>query len=308
MKSSIFKSISVAIFLAFGILSCEEVDLTFDQGNAFIAFKDAAGSIAENSTESLSFEVYYASTSTGNISVSLEFDATGIDNPAVEGVDFNVKSSKTISFESNLLQVVEIEAIDNDVRDQDKSINIKLTGGDGTTLGMSGGENATYLLTIIDNEHPLANWIGTYTVAADSYGDVLNGEADGAWDEEWEVTTSPVEGDESKLDVVGIAFGDLPITVTVSLEDMTITFPAGVDVGNGYGYGPTVIWKGNYETVEETDVVGTINADGTIAVDEMTMILPDYGNFIWDSFNTTWTPAKKKSVRTLAPGPDKLKQ
>jgi hypothetical protein len=184
-------------------------------------------------------------------------------------------------------------------------VNIKLVGS-GVTIGLGGGANASYMLTIVDNEHPLANWIGTYTVTADSYGDVINGEADGAWDEEWAVTTSPVDGDETKLDVVGIAYGDVPVTVDVDLQSMTITFPAGALTGSGYGYGPTVIWKGDYNSVEEADVVGTINEDGTIEVDLMTMILPDYGNFVWDSFNTSWAKAKKKSAKVLLPEIDKM--
>jgi len=87
---------------------------------------------------------------------------------------------------------------------------------------------------------------------------------------------------------------------------MTITFPAGANTGAGYGYGPTILWKGNFETVEEADVVGTINADGTIAVDQMTMILTDYGTYVWDSFNTLWTPAKKKGAHLVTPLIDKM--
>ncbi len=305
MKRSSIKSILVITPLIIGLMSCKEMDLTFDQSNAFIAFQDTSGFISENATEAFTFGLYYASTSTGSVSVILEFDATGIDNPAVEGVDFNVKSSKTVSFDSELVQLVEIEVIDNDVRDKDKSIKIMITGDESTEIGMGGGINGTYMLTIVDDEHPLANWIGKYAVAADSYGDVLSGEADGAWDEEWDVTISPVNGDETKLDVVGIAFGDIPVTATVDLETMTITFPAGANTGSGYGYGPTLIWKGDFTNVEEADVVGSINADGTIAVDLITLYLPDY-TFVWDSFNTTWTPAKKKVAGTMSPQIDKM--
>ncbi len=293
------------MLLAFGMMSCEEADLTFDQGNAFVAFSGGSGSLSESSTESLTIEIYYASTSTGPVSVDVAFDASGIDNPAVEGEDFRVLSSKTVSFDSELVQLIEVEAIDNEVRDQNRSINITLTGD--ATIGMAGGMNGSFLLTIVDNEHPLANWIGEYVVTADSYGDVLNGEVDGAWDEEWAVTTSPVNGDETKLSLVGMAFGDVPVIASVDLDAMTITLPSGANTGEGYGNGPTVIWKGNYEVVEEVDVVGTINPDGTIAIDEVTLILPDFGNFIWDSFNTTWAPAVKKPAHVFSPPVDKMK-
>ncbi len=290
------KSTALVGVLLLGLMSCKKEELTFDQDNAFIAFQDASGSISEGATEALTFELYYASRSTGNVSVTLEFDATGMDNPAVEGVDFTVLSSKTISFDNNLVQVVEIEAIDNDLRDRNRSVNITLTSNGDTPIGKGTGVNGTYLLTIIDNEHPLSRWIGSYSVEADSYGDVIEGELDGAWDEVWEVTTSPVDDDETVLEVVGIALGDLPVIASFDLESMTITLPSGANTGDGYGYGPAVIAKGNYETIEETDVVGTINEDGTIAVDQLTLLLPDYGSFVWDSFNTTWTPVKKKAA------------
>ena len=122
----------------------------------------------------------------------------------------------------------------------------------------------------------------------------------------WAVTTAPVDGDETQLSIVGMAFGDLPVIASVDLDAMTITLPAGANTGEGYGYGPTVIWRGNYETVEEADVVGSINADGSIAIDLVTMMLPDFGNFVWDSFNTTWAPAAAKSSRVPLAPVDKL--
>lgn len=306
MKSTVIKSISVFLFLVIGMISCKEVDLTFDQDRAFVAFTDASGSLVENATENHTLEIYYASTTTANVSVTLQFDAAGIDNPAVEGVDFTVVSSKTVSFANNLVQVVEIQAIDNAIQDRDKSVNITMVGDGGVNLGMAGSANASYLLTIVDDEHPLAKWIGTYNVDADSYGDVLNGEPEGSWDEAWEVTTSPVAGDETKLSMVGIAYGDLPVIVSVDLDAMSITFPAGADTGEGYGYGPVLIWRGNYQYVEEADVVGTIHGDGSITVDLLSMVLPDYDYAVWDAFNTTWTRAGKKAASLLEPELDKM--
>ncbi len=296
------------IILAMGLMSCQELDLTFDQSNAFIAFENASGALAENAVATDTIGLYYASTSPGPVSVTVGTDATGISNPAVEGVDFNILTSKSLSFASELFQVVVIQAIDNDVRDNDKSVYLTLTGDGGTTIGMGGGANATYLLTIQDNEHPLAAWIGTYTVDADSYGDVLSGYGDGDWDEQWTVTTAPVAGDETKLSVVGMAYGDLPVEADVDVNAMTITFPAGADVGgSGYGYDATYIWKGNFESVAEEDVVGTINPDGSMDVDLLTMIIEFAGDlYLWDSFNTTWTPAKKKSAPALPPKINKL--
>ena len=262
------------MILTISIMSCKEVDLTFDQDNAFIAFQDPSGSLSENAAEAFIFEVYYASYTTGDVSVTLELDATGIDNPAVEGVDFNVISGKSLNFNSSLVQVVEIEAIDNDERAYIRSINIVLKGDGDVPLGMAGGASVSYTLTIVDDEHPLARWIGNYDVAADSYGDVLNDEAEGAWNEDWSVTISQVTDHETKLSVVGIGFGSLPVTVSVDLEAKTITLPAGADVGgDGYGFDDARIWRGDYENVEKANVVGTIHEDGSITVDLLTMIV-----------------------------------
>jgi hypothetical protein len=289
-------------------MSCEERDLTFDQNNAFIAFRDTSGSMSEKSREVHDIELYYASRTTAAISVTVETDTTGIEKPAVEGLDFNIVSSRTFSFESELVHMLEIESIDNDLKEGNKSVNINLIGDNGTPVGMAGGKNAAYMLTIMDDEHPLARWIGTYDVYADSYGDVLNGEPDGAWDETWEVTTSAVAYDDNKLSIVGIGGGSLPVIATIDLDSMTITLPGGADVGgDGYGFDEALIWRGDYDNVEEADVVGFIQNDGSIAIDLLTMIVTDdTGIYIWDSFNTSWTKTGKKSAHAVSPKIDKL--
>ncbi len=291
-------------------MSCKEVDLTFDQDNAFIAFQDLSGSISENATEVFVFEVYYASYTTGDVSVTIELESAGIDNPAIEGVDFNVVSGNSLSFNSGFVQVVEIEAIDNEERDYIRSVNIVLKGDGDVPVGMAGGANVSYTLTIVDDEHPLARWIGNYDVAADSYGDVLNDEVEGAWNEDWSVTISPVDGDETKLEVVGIGYGDLPVNAELDLQTMSITLPGGSDVGAG-GYQDffaeelieTQIWRGDFENVEKADVVGTIHEDGRITMDLLTLIPIDVNDdrYLWDSFNTLWTPVEKKSAQVAVP-------
>jgi hypothetical protein len=48
-----------------------------------------------------------------------------------------------------------------------------------------------------------------------------------------------------------------------------------------------------------SDITGTIVADGTILIDQLTMVI-DAGPFVWDAFNTTWTPAAKKKAVSRA--------
>jgi hypothetical protein len=140
--------------------------------------------------------------------------------------------------------------------------------------------------------HPLQTWIGTYDVYAASYA------VPGTYDEAWTATIAPVAGDLTSLSITLDAGygGGIPFTVAIDDVGMTITIPSGTDAGNLYGYGPSVLYVGDYATIDMvSDIEGTIVADGTILIDQLAMYLPDYA-FYWDAFNTTWTPAAKKAA------------
>jgi len=151
-------------------------------------------------------------------------------------------------------------------------------------------------------EHPLQTWIGTYDVDAVSYGDPGN------WDEVWSITTEPVAGDLNSLAITIDAGGGGGVPFIAAVDDvgMTITITAGTDAGDIYGYGSTLIYSSDYVTLDEVSpVVGTISANGDIAIDNLGMILEAYAapsiiDGIWDAFNTTWTKSAKKAapVRT----------
>ncbi len=140
--------------------------------------------------------------------------------------------------------------------------------------------------------HPLQTWIGSYTVAAASYA------VPGSYDEAWTATIAPVSGDLTSLAITIDAGNGAGAPVLVSIDDvgMTITIPSGSDAGDLYTYGPTLMYVGDYATIDMvSDIVGTINPDGSILIDQLAMYLPDYV-FYWDAFNTTWTPASKKAA------------
>jgi hypothetical protein len=84
---------------------------------------------------------------------------------------------------------------------------------------------------------------------------------------------------------------------------MTITIPAGADAGDLYGYGvSTFMHVGDYATIDMVaDLVGTIDTDGTILIDQLTLAIDD-GPWVWDAFNTTWTPAAKKRAASRGAG------
>jgi hypothetical protein len=101
-------------------------------------------------------------------------------------------------------------------------------------------------VTFIDDEHPLKNWIGTYSVAAASYGNP------GAWDEAWTATTESVEGDLSSLSITinTGSGGGTSFLATLDTDDMTITIAPGTDVGDVYGYGSTLWYVGDYSYID----------------------------------------------------------
>jgi hypothetical protein len=143
--------------------------------------------------------------------------------------------------------------------------------------------------------HPLQAWIGSYDVESVSYANP------GSWDEAWAVTIAPIAGNLTSLAITIDAGGGGGTPFIAAIDDgaMTITIAPGTVAGDLYGYGPTAMYLGDYDTLDEfADIVGTIALDGTIAIDELTMILTDYGlvDGLWDAFNTTWTPAAKKSA------------
>lgn len=147
--------------------------------------------------------------------------------------------------------------------------------------------------------HPLGTWLGTYTVAAASYG------KPGEWDEEWTVTASFVPGEDDKISLLGIgAGGTSPVIATLDTEAMTITIAQGQD-SDAYeasGYTEGFVYFGNTDlTIDDTKpLVGTITEDGGIAIDNFGIYVqydadPSY-NGVWDVFNTTWTKGGKKGA------------
>ena len=141
--------------------------------------------------------------------------------------------------------------------------------------------------------HPLQAWIGSYDVDAQSYGDPVN------WDEVWTATVAPVAGDLNSLSITIDAGGGggVPFTAAIDAGAMTITIAPGTNAGDLYGYGgSTSMYVGDYATLDQvSDIVGTIDPDGTILIDQLTFVI-DAGPFVWDAFNTTWSPATAKKA------------
>jgi hypothetical protein len=274
------------------LVSCEADYIMFDSSKNFVAFPSEATTILE-AGGLVAIPVYVvALKESPSITVDFDFDATDLSSPAVEGVDFNlVNDSKTLSFPEGWgYDTIWIQPIDNEIFEGNKAFNIELLSN---SQSFQFGAISTNMATIIDDEHPLKAWIGSYTVDAQSYGDPEN------WDEIWNVTIASVAGDISSL---GITINSTPyggpgdeFLATIDTEAMTITIAPGTEAGNIYGYTSTVMHVGDFSYLDkESSVVGTVEEDGTIKIDNLSMVLPDGG--VWDAFNTTWAKTGKKTI------------
>jgi hypothetical protein len=273
------------------LVSCEADYIMFDSSKSFVAFPSKTTSISEAGGQ-VAIPVYVvALKGSPSVTVDFDFDATDLANPAVEGEDFTlVNASQTLTFSQGWgYDTIWIQPINNDIFTGNKAFKITLTSN---SQNYQFGANQTNTVTIVDDEHPLKAWIGSYSVTAASYGNP------GAWDEAWTATTESVEGDLSSLSItINTGSGDgTAFLATLDTDEMTITIAPGTDVGDVYGYGPTLWYVGDFSYMDtESSIVGTIDNDGTILIDELAVWLPNY-SYYWDAFNTTWTKTGKKAI------------
>jgi hypothetical protein len=293
-KMNKFKYILFVLITTLFFVGCDDEDvITFSNADAFVKFETTKAS-GNEAGGILKVVVQVSDVNrSGDITVDFDFNTTDISNKAVVGEDFEVmNSSQTLTFTKGQYQdTIFIKTIDNDLYEKDKAFNIVLTSNSANyKLGLAASTiGTTIACTIVDDEHPLAKWIGTYSVLADSYGDVANGKADGAWDEAWIVITSSDPDDVNNLILTGIAGSTIAITGVVDLTDNSITLKSGDSIGDVYGEGDMSISKGDTSGGSvDADIVGTINSDGSINIDLFAIDLAT-GAWTWDSFNTVWT-------------------
>lgn len=290
MKRSIIKYFAIlsAVLL---VSSCEWNPPTFDTADSFIAFTASTSAVAEQGGMIGIPILVTAESSSPAVSVTFDFDESSV---AVEGEDFTlVNSSNTLDISDGWgYDTIWIQPIDNDVFTGNILLIINLTSN---TNSYPFGVTSSHSLTIIDNEHPLGDWIGSFSVDAVDYWSYFGPET-------WTVTTEPDPSDVNNLIVTGIGgyAEQTPITGVVDLDAKTITFSAGAEVGTHADYsGPLAVFLGDEAgNLYEEAIVGEVKDDGSIYVDLLGIKFVgglnaglDYG-----VYETTWTPAKKKAV------------
>ncbi len=290
MKRIIIKYFAIlsAVLL---VSSCEWNPPTFDSADSFIAFT-AAGSAVGEQGGMIGIPVLVTSVAgQPAVSVSFDFDEASV---AIEGEDFTlVNSSNTLDYANGAgYDTIWIQPIDNDIFTGNIPLIINLTSN---TQDYAFGVTNSHTLTIIDNEHPLGNWIGTFSVSAVDYWSYFGPET-------WTVSTEPDPGDVNNLIVTGIGgyAEQTPITGVVDLEAKTITFSAGAEVGTHADYsGPLAVFLGDEAgNLYEEPIVGEVLDDGSIFVDLLGIKFVGGLNegLNYGVYETTWTPAKKKAV------------
>jgi hypothetical protein len=284
--------LAVAIFM---MTSCDDkYPIMYDSSTVIVGMSKTTLSVRENATGS--FTLYLGGiTGTEATDVTLEVSVEGIAKPAIEGTDFTL-STKNLNVPVGVASVT-FTPIDNDVYAGNKQVRISIASN---SQNYETAVQNSILVTIVDDEHPLKPWIGTYDVVAVSYG------SPGAWDEQWTVTT--VGGDTpTTLKATGIAFGTGQVVIEFNTVDMTVEIESGQSLGDIYAdaggpYAGSIYYgtddiigdASNYTTAsiltaaEGIKMTGTFTNDGIITINRVAIILSDYV-YCWDVFDTQWT-------------------
>lgn len=242
--------------------SCSNDYPTFDDADAFVAMTSSSAFISETGD---SLVVPVMLTSLSGIEKTVEFTLTPDSVAgAVEGTHYTlVNESKSLTFtKAQPTQYIKFKIKDNDVFGGDVKFTISLVKPAGLNLGA----NKNCVVTIEDDEHPLAFILGEFTAKGTSYFD---GEI------EW---TARIEKDASNLNMVwitGLVDGTTTAiygTVNEDKTEVTIPMEQQVHPHSTYdilleAYG----WDGSARTSLEdgAPLVGQIAEDGTIS-------FPDY--------------------------------
>lgn len=304
------KSFKLLYILAAVLLlaGCESEPILWDSSKSFVAFTSTGTAANEQNPAAVGIPVLVtAGLDAPAVTVSFEFVTEGITNPAVPGTDFTLlNDAQTLDFADGYgYDTIWIAPIDNDVFTGNKTVAVVLTSN---SQDYPFGALSTHILTLKDNEHPLGKWIGTYDVAALSYGDPGN------WDEAWTVVNEPDPDDVNNLLMTGFggpAYSSHTAVVgAVDMDAMTITLLGGSEIGtHGLYGGPLAIFFGDEAggIASLTDpMVGELSEDGSIRIDHVAIKFVGGINtgYVWDSFDLHFTKQAKKSAEVKGFVPD----
>lgn len=288
------KYINKIVLLASVVLlatSCSLDTKMFEASDSFVAFKSPTVIVSEKGSLKIPI-VVAALKGSPSMTVTVQIvDGTAVNDSMLFQTSAFIVDTTQVTFADGFgTQYITINPIDDHVFTGNRTFTVKLLSN---SEGLPFGAINEVKVTIMDDEHPLAKWIGTYSVACASYG------KPGEWDEVWTVTTVPDPSDVNNLITTGIsksAFISIAepntITATLDMVAMTISIKGGQEI-KGYGYSLGIyLGTEDLSSVDKSaKIIGTISNDGSIHIDHLSpmIIAGAYAGSIWDTFNTTWT-------------------
>lgn len=160
------------------------------------------------------------------VSVTVETDTSGIENPAIEGIDYTIRE-KTVTFEEGYgTQYIEVNPINNEERQPNRSFKLLISS---TSKELVPNPANKITITIVDGGHPLLYMKGAYKATAiDRY---YTGER-----VSFNVSITPDPDDDNAVYVENIPLilvsQNLRFKMVVNAANGTCTVPADQDFGS----------------------------------------------------------------------------
>lgn len=258
MKNKI--NISIVLFLILGILyGCDDHNPTsFNAGDTNVGF-DVNFSARFNETDGrVGIPLVLAGVPGGvkvNVTIAISSDVNG--SAAIEGTDFTVEN-KTLEFNNGYgVDSIYINIIDNDVFEGNKTFKIEIAS---VSPELKQNVANSTIVTIVDDEHPLAAYFGTYAAT-----DV---NSDGTTDK-YTVAISAVEGSTTDLSILNIWDGGRSVVAKIDTEEQTLVINPGqaVLVSGTYDIRMYYFNPSTSKFDTTTPIGAKIEENGTIVID-----------------------------------------
>lgn len=249
--------------MALSLASCSLNDEPeFNDADAFVAIQQTTAFVAETGNK---LEIPVMLTSLAGLQGSVDFVITPDSAAgAVEGNHFTIgNESKTLTFTKDTpVQNIIINVKDNNIFEGDKKFTIELVNAQGVKLGA----NKKCVVTVEDDEHPLAFILGTFTG---------KGESNFGGDLEWTVRFEKDATDLNKVWITNLVPGgsssNSPVYGIVNADKTELLIPVLQETAISSSY-PHIVLKGyDGESEEELqdNVKCKIAADGTITIKDI---------------------------------------
>ncbi len=260
-------TIFLAVLSGLVVASC---DMSEDfKTYPFAEFGGSSTSVAENvGTIKIPVVLYHAAKKQVMVTVQ------GVDGTASLGKNYSISdlTSGVLTFEpGDSVKYVTVSIIDKPgVFTGTLAFSLKLSGA---TENVEISNGSTYAVTIKDNDHPLAEIIGTYTATATA----LTAKTGSTEAVTWTCTFRPYDGDVTRLwcDKIIPMFAELPsygdgsIYCKVSSDKKRLSFPSGQTTSFNVGYGnqqilPCLFFNGEEKGYYTLDLesIDFVRADG----------------------------------------------